>query len=118
MLPTRDFWFQRPVEWDEQWAEVLHEYQKSDMWPEVPLPQKEDLLHTLLHTKDSAPSPDGLPYSAWRLLPEVTVDAMTSYFILQSTTPVLLCTTKYYTPVRLPTATTYASTTPYFTTYH
>ena len=44
-------------------------------------PAKKDLLHTLLHTKDSAPGPDGLPYSAWRLLPEVTVDAMASYFM-------------------------------------
>ena len=34
----------------------------------------------MLHTKDSAPGPDGLPYSAWRLLPKVTVDAMKSYF--------------------------------------
>ncbi len=38
------------------------------------------LLATLLHTKDSAPGPDGLPYAAWRLLPEVIVDAMMSYF--------------------------------------
>ena len=51
------------------------------MWPEVPLPNKKDLPHTSLHTKDSAPGPDGLPYSAWHLLPEVTVDAMTSYFM-------------------------------------
>ena len=36
----------------------------------------EMFLNTLLHTKDSAPGPDGLPYSAWRLLPKVTVDAM------------------------------------------
>ena len=37
-------------------------------------------LNTLLHTKDSAPGPDGLPYSAWRLLPRVTVEAMKSCF--------------------------------------
>ena len=81
MLSTRKFWFERPVEEDERWADVLKAYRTSDMWPEVPLPSKNDLLHTLLHTKDSAPGPDGLPYSAWRLLPEVTVDAMTSYFM-------------------------------------
>ena len=50
-------------------------------WLEVLLPCKKDLLHTLLHTKDFAPGSDGLSFSAWRLLPEVTVDAMTSYFI-------------------------------------
>ena len=81
MLSTRKFWFERPVEQDERWADILQVYSTSDMWPEVPLPSKKDLLHTLLHTKDSAPGPDGLPYSAWRLLPEVTVDAMTSYFM-------------------------------------
>ena len=81
MLSTRKFWFERPVEQDERWADILQVYRTSEMWPDVPLPNKKDLLHTLLHTKDSAPGPDGLPYSAWRLLPEVTVDAMTSYFM-------------------------------------
>ena len=81
MLSTRKFWFEKPIEQDERWANVLRVYATSDMWPEVPLPCKKDLLHTLLHTKDSAPGPDGLPYSAWRLLPEVTVDAMISYFM-------------------------------------
>ena len=38
------------------------------------------ILSTLLHTKDSAPGPDGIPYSAWRVLPCVTVDALISYF--------------------------------------
>ena len=37
-------------------------------------------LSTLLHTKDSAPGPDGIPYSAWRVLPEMTLQAMSSYF--------------------------------------
>ena len=32
------------------------------------------------YTKDSAPGPDSIPYSAWRLLPDVTVDALLSYF--------------------------------------
>ena len=81
MLSTRKFWFEQPVEHDEQWASILQVYRTSEMWPDVPLPSKRDLLHTLLHTKDSAPGPDGLPYSAWRLLPEVTVDAMASYFM-------------------------------------
>ena len=34
-----------------------------------------------MQEKKTAPGPDGLPYSAWRLLPEVTVDAMASYFM-------------------------------------
>lgn len=43
-------------------------------------PEPKDFLSTLLHTKDSAPGPDGIPYSAWRLLLCVTVDALISYF--------------------------------------
>ena len=38
--------------------------------PSIDLPQKQDFLRTLLGTKDSAPGPDGIPYSAWRLSPE------------------------------------------------
>ena len=48
---------------------------------------RELCLSTLLHTKDSAPGPDGIPYSAWRVLPEMTLQAMSSYFydILEET---------------------------------
>ena len=49
------FGLKKPIEQDERWANVLRVYATSDMWPEVPLPCKKDLLHTLLHTKDSAP---------------------------------------------------------------
>ena len=55
-------------------------YEDTQEWPYIELPNKQMLLDTLLRTKDSAPGPDGLPYAAWRLLPEVTVDAMMSYF--------------------------------------
>ena len=47
---------------------------------EIPEQWWEVLLDTLLHTKESAPGPDGISYSAWRLLPEVSVDAMMGYF--------------------------------------
>ena len=80
MLSTRNFWFCHPTEIDHGWDQILSRYEQSEPWPEVCLPNKEDLLNTLLHTKDSAPGPDGLPYAAWRLLPEVTVEAMASFF--------------------------------------
>ena len=57
MLATREFWFES-----------------------LPVPPSSAFYSTLLHTKDSAPGPDGIPYSAWRLLPDVTVDALLSYF--------------------------------------
>ena len=73
MLVARDFWFQDPQSSHSDWDCV-------QAWPDIELPNKQMLLNTLLHTKDSAPGPDGLPYAAWRLLPEVTVDAMMSSF--------------------------------------
>ena len=80
MLATRDFWFEDPVSTHTDWDCVLDVYAQAQEWPVIELPDKQMLLATLLHTKDSAPGPDGLPYAAWRLLPEVTVDAMMSYF--------------------------------------
>ena len=62
------------------WDCVLNLYEDTQTWPDIELPNKQMLLNTLLHTKDSAPGPDGLPYAAWRLLPEVTVDAVMSCF--------------------------------------
>ena len=87
MLATRDFWFEEPVASNSEWDCVLDLYETTQEWPDIELPNKQMLLDTLLHTKDSAPGPDGLPYAAWRLLPEVTVDAMLSYFydILEET---------------------------------
>ena len=55
-------------------------YEQQPSWPVLKPPEPKDFLSTLLRTKDSAPGPDGIPYSAWRLLPCVTVDALISYF--------------------------------------
>ena len=80
MLATRDFWFQSPVEHDETWQPILDRYAEGEPWAPFSPPDEEVFLNMLLHTKDSAPGPDGLPYSAWRLLPKVTVEAMKSCF--------------------------------------
>ena len=70
MLDTQKFWFDEPLDHFQEWKPVLREYQTATSWPSIDLPQKQDFLHTLLGTKDSAPGPDGIPYSAWRLSPE------------------------------------------------
>ena len=80
MLATRDFWFLAPTDYDNSWTPVLEVYEQQPSWPILKPPEPKDFLATLLHTKDSAPGPDGIPYSAWRLLPCVTVDALISYF--------------------------------------
>ena len=79
MLATRDFWFLAPADHNNSWTPVLEVYEKQPSWPALKPPEPKDFLSTLLHTKDSAPGPDGIPYSAWRLLPCVTVDALISY---------------------------------------
>ena len=80
MLATKDFWFQAPNDYDNSWSPVLEVYEQQPSWPTLKPPEPKDFLSTLLHTKDSAPGPDGIPYSAWRVLPCVTVDALISYF--------------------------------------
>ena len=67
MLATRDFWFEDPVSTHTDWDCVLDVYEQAQEWPAIELPDKQMLLSTLLHTKDSAPGPDGLPYAAWRM---------------------------------------------------
>ena len=71
MLATRGFWFEEPISSHHHWDDILAVYKQGQEWPEISLPNKQMLLATLLHTKDSALGPDGLPYAAWRLLPEV-----------------------------------------------
>ena len=80
MLETRHFWFEAPTKFDDAWQPILEVYSQADRWPSIPPPSREVCLSTLLHTKDSSPGPDGIPYSAWRLLPEMTLQAMSSYF--------------------------------------
>ena len=80
MLETRHFWFEDPTIFDDAWQPILEVYSRADKWPSIPPPSREVCLSTLLHTKDSSPGPDGIPYSAWRLLPEMTLQAMSSYF--------------------------------------
>ena len=65
MLATREFWFESPIAGDVQWEPVLDAYGSSTPWPSFPPPGREVFLHTLLHTKDSSPGPDGIPYAAW-----------------------------------------------------
>ncbi len=61
MLATRDFWFEEPASSHPDWDDILDVYSHAQQeWPAVDLPSKQMLLATLLHTKDSAPGPDGL----------------------------------------------------------
>ena len=80
MLATRDFWFEPPDQADDAWQPILDCYAEGTPWRAFQPPSDDVFFDTLLHTKDSAPGPDGLPYSAWRLLPKITVDTVKGYF--------------------------------------
>ena len=80
MLATREFWFEPPPCADQAWDPVLNTYNDCDPWPDISIPPSSVFYSIFLHLKDSAPGPDGIPYSAWGLLPDVTVDTLLSYF--------------------------------------
>ena len=61
MLETRNFWFDVPNQFADAWQPLLDVYKDAPRWPAIPPPGREVCLSTLLHTKDSAPGPDGIP---------------------------------------------------------
>ena len=81
MLATREFWFTPPISGTIAWIDTLSTYQQhSQPWPTLPTPQFTDYYTQILHTKDSAPGPDGIPYAAWRVSPTVTSHLLTKEF--------------------------------------
>lgn len=80
MLATREFWFEEPSQFDDAWNPYLQAYTaQTSRWPHIPVPREEDFVKTLFYTKDSSPGPDGIPYSAWRLLPSISSQAMLAF---------------------------------------
>lgn len=85
MLDTRTFWFEEQFPFDPKWQESLQIYQASKgPWPFTPLPSQRDYQH-VLHTNDSAPGPDGLPYAAWRAFSHLTADLLLHDLMYQTT---------------------------------
>lgn len=77
MLATREFWFLPPVEHDSQWEDILTQHENfSAGWHQIPLPTQDQFVQHALHSKDSSPGPDGIPYAAWRIHPDSTGHAL------------------------------------------
>ena len=73
MLDTRKFWSAQQCSFDKKWLETFFIYQQYKApWPKVPFPDVDNFKNHLLHTKDSAPGPDGIPYAAWRAFPSLS----------------------------------------------
>ena len=81
MLATRQFWFTPPVPGGTAWNFTLSTYQQhSQPWPTIPIPQLTDYYTQILHTKDSSPGPDGIPYAAGRVSPTITSHILANEF--------------------------------------
>ena len=82
MLDTRAFWEERPPETQKEWIPILQRYQQgNDLFPPFPVLTTEKIQLHLLHTKDSAPGLDGIPYAAWRLNPSAASHAIYKLFL-------------------------------------
>lgn len=77
MLDTRKFWAEEQCKFDVAWLPTLTVYQQCKTpWPKIPFPEVHDFQEHLLHTKDSAPGPDGIPYAAWRAFPSISAHTL------------------------------------------
>ena len=81
MIDTRAFWEEKPPETEPAWLPILSEYQAGNCrFPTFPDLTIARIQNHLLHTKESAPGLDGIPYAAWRLNPEATGHAIYKLF--------------------------------------
>ena len=74
---TRHFWQEPPSAHDPQWESLLSTY--STQCDPFPLPSHTSLYHAVITSPDSAPGADGIPYSAWRICPCITAQALDNH---------------------------------------
>ena len=80
MIATRDFSFQRPIEYDPSWNPYLQDYLRfTQPFAAIDPPSEQDYCQSIFCSKDSSPGPDGLPYAAWRVAPSVSAAAMVTH---------------------------------------
>ena len=81
MIDTRAFWEEKPPETESSWLPILVEFQAGNCrFPTFPDLTIARIQNHLLHTKESAPGLDGIPYAAWRLNSEATGHAIYKLF--------------------------------------
>ena len=81
MIDTRSFWEESPPHTQASWQPILQEYQAGNNYlPPFPELTIAKIQSHLLHTKESAPGLDGIPYAAWRLNPEASSHAIHKLF--------------------------------------
>ena len=77
MIDTRSFWEEHPPETQPCWHPILAEYQAGNhLFPPFPDLTTPKIQAHLLHTKESAPGLDGIPYAAWRHNPDASSHAI------------------------------------------
>ena len=82
MLDTRGFWEEHPPETQQSWHPILAEYHAgNNLFPPFPDLTIPKIQSHLLHTKESTPGLDGIPYAAWRRNPEASGHAIYQLFL-------------------------------------
>ena len=82
MLDTRAFWEEHPPDTQQSCHPILAEYHAgNNLFPPFPDLTIQEIQSHLLHTKESAPGLDGVPYAAWRLNPEASGHASYQLYI-------------------------------------
>ena len=78
---TRKFWQEPPLPHDPYWDTLLSAYSDAcTPFPHCSPPSYTSLYHAVITSPDSAPGADGIPYSAWRVCPQVTTQALEIHF--------------------------------------
>ena len=88
---TRAFWQDSPTPYHASWTPLLASYASANApFPSTPPPAYDEFFHSVISSPDSAPGADGIPFSAYRVSPAVSAQALNSHFsaiLSQQTTP-------------------------------
>ena len=78
---TRAFWQDSPTPYHPSWTPLLTSYASANTpFPPTPPPAYDEFYHAVISSPDSAPGADGIPFSAYRVSPAVSAEALNSHF--------------------------------------
>ena len=78
---TRAFWQESPTPYHSSWTPLLTSYASANTpFPPSPPPMYDEFYHSVITSPDSAPGADGIPFSAYRVSPAVSAQALNSHF--------------------------------------
>ena len=75
---TRQFWNLPPQDTPSHLLDLLNDYSSEDPFPVIPFPHVDSFVKVILHTPDSAAGLDGVPYAAYRVLPDLSAHILSN----------------------------------------